>query len=72
MALQSTEPQTKYRTKAFYDKIKYLMKAIFLKISNTVKLLFFFLKTNEGFFLVIVSFVQTHKEINGWIIFVQS
>ena len=70
MALQSTEPQTKYWTKAFYDKIKYLMKAIFLKISKTVKLLFFL--KNEGFFLVIVSFVQTHKEINGWIIFVQT
>ena len=70
MALQSTEPQTKYWTKAFYDKIKYLMKAIFLKISKTVKLLFF--SKNEGFFLVIVSFVQTHKEINGWIIFVQT
>ena len=38
------------------------MKAIFQKISKTVKLLF----------LVIVSFVQTHKEINGWINFVQT
>ena len=61
MALQSTEPQTKYWTKAFYDKIKFLMKAIFLEISKTVKLLFF--KKNEGFFLVIVTFVQIHKEI---------
>ena len=61
MALQSTEPQTKYWTKAFYDKIKFLMKAIFFEISKTVKLLFFL--KNEGFFLVIVSFVQIHKEI---------
>lgn len=55
MALQSTEPQTKYWTKAFYDKIKFLMKAIFFEISKTVKLLFFL--KNEGFFLVIVTFV---------------
>ena len=62
MALQSTEPQTKYWTKPFYDKFKVLTKAIFLEISKTVKLLFFFFK-NEGFFLVIVNFVQIHKEI---------
>ena len=37
------------------------MKAIFLEISKTVK--FFFKKKMRVFYLVIVSFVETHKEI---------